>query len=124
MHTYGAHGATDVTGFGIVGHAANLVQHMKAAVDFELTRLPVLAGMLAVNDIVDFQLRQGYSAETSGGLLVAVPGDKAAAFCKDIEALDGVPAWVVGQVVAGSRTARLSPTCEFFDVSTPQLPSL
>jgi hypothetical protein len=29
-----------------------------------------------------FQLLQGYSAETSGGLLIALPREQAAAYCK------------------------------------------
>jgi len=29
-----------------------------------------------------FKLLQGYSAETSGGLLICLPREKAAAFCK------------------------------------------
>jgi hypothetical protein len=29
-----------------------------------------------------FKLMQGYSAETSGGLLICLPREKAAAFCK------------------------------------------
>ena len=35
-----AHGATDVTGFGILGHAQNLVSCQKNSVDFNLHTLP------------------------------------------------------------------------------------
>ena len=35
-----AHGATDVTGFGILGHALNLVSCQKNSVNFNLHTLP------------------------------------------------------------------------------------
>jgi len=54
-----------------------------------------------------FQLLQGYSAETSGGLLIALPREQAAAYCKDIEKQEGYQAWIVGIVEKGSRTARI-----------------
>ena len=36
----GAHGATDVTGFGILGHARNLAASQKASVSFKINTLP------------------------------------------------------------------------------------
>ncbi len=36
----GAHGATDVTGFGILGHARNLASCQKAPVSFNIHTLP------------------------------------------------------------------------------------
>ena len=32
MQKYKSHGATDITGFGVLGHAANLASNQKAAV--------------------------------------------------------------------------------------------
>ena len=41
MYMYaGAHGATDVTGFGLLGHAQNLASAQKAAVSFKIHTLP------------------------------------------------------------------------------------
>ena len=40
MHKYGAHGATDVTGFGILGHVHNLAEAQKASVDLVLDTMP------------------------------------------------------------------------------------
>jgi hypothetical protein len=31
-----------------------------------------------------------------------VPADKAEALCREMEELDGVPAWIIGRVVAGA----------------------
>lgn len=103
MIKHGAHGATDVTGFGILGHAGNLAQYNDAAeVTLVIHTLPVIAGAAAVDDAVGriFKLRAGRSAETSGGLLVALPSREAAqAFIDDVAAADGRPAWIVGEVV-------------------------
>lgn len=42
-----------------------------------------------------------------GGLLITIPREQAAAFCKDIEKQEGYQAWIVGIVEKGSRTARI-----------------
>ena len=41
----------------------------------------------------------GFSAETSGGLLVAMSEQDAIAFIKEIEEIDKCPAWIIGKVV-------------------------
>ena len=40
MVSVGAHGATDVTGFGILGHARNLAQTQQEEVSFVIHTLP------------------------------------------------------------------------------------
>jgi selenide,water dikinase len=42
-----------------------------------------------------------------GGLLIALPREQAAAFCKDIEKQEGYQAWIIGIVEKGTRTARI-----------------
>jgi selenide,water dikinase len=54
-----------------------------------------------------FGLLKGTSAETSGGLLVVLPREQAAAFCKDIQAQEGHQAWIIGVVEKGGRTATI-----------------
>ncbi|XP_019647454.1 PREDICTED: selenide, water dikinase-like isoform X2 [Branchiostoma belcheri] len=109
MHKYNAHGATDITGFGLLGHAKNLVQHQKNEVSFTIHNLPVIAKMAAVAKACGnmFQLLQGYSAETSGGLLICLPREQAASFCKDIEGEDKLQSWIIGIVEKGNRKARI-----------------
>ena len=46
MHKYNGHAATDVTGFGLKGHADTLAQ--ASGVDLVLQNLPFLAGMRKV----------------------------------------------------------------------------
>merc|ERR1719245_201096 len=72
MHKYKAGAATDVTGFGILGHAKNLAENQIQEVSFTIHMLPIIKNMVKVAKSVGnmFQLLQGYSAETSGGLLL------------------------------------------------------
>lgn len=109
MHKYNAHGATDVTGFGLLGHAQTLAKHQKNEVSFVIHNLPVIAKMASVAKACGnmFQLLQGHSAETSGGLLICLPREQAAAYCKDIEKVEGYQAWIIGIVEKGNRTARI-----------------
>lgn len=118
MHKYKAHAATDVTGFGILGHATNLAVHQKAKVDLEIDVLPIIRNMAAVDRKVNiWSLLRGFSSETSGGLLVCLPSLEAAqAFCKEIQELDRQPAWIIGRVVDGSNTARITETATILEI--------
>jgi selenide,water dikinase len=42
LRRYKSHGATDVTGFGILGHAQNLAGAQKQEVDLVIDSLPIL----------------------------------------------------------------------------------
>lgn len=103
MRKYGAHAATDVTGFGILGHAKNLASNQTLPVQFVIRTLPVIAKTHLIDAIVPYRLTKGLSAETSGGLLVALPAEKAMAFKKEIEEREGWPCWVVGEVVEAAK---------------------
>jgi selenide,water dikinase len=105
MVKHGATAATDVTGYGLIGHLANL----KGGADIELHAVPFMAGVrgLAENDLFPSGSRRNHAAyreqvewggigeieqmmlcdaQTSGGLLVAIPPANAAAFEKALSA--------------------------------------
>eukprot|EP00033_Pygsuia_biforma_P001441 GCRY01001628.1.p1 GENE.GCRY01001628.1~~GCRY01001628.1.p1 ORF type:complete len:311 (+),score=79.76 GCRY01001628.1:301-1233(+) len=103
MMKYGAHAATDITGFGLIGHAQNMASAQTAAVDFRIHTLPCLPYMYQVNAIANFGLREGTAAETSGGLFVALPRENAQAFIDEIYDREGWPAWIVGEVLPRSQ---------------------
>jgi len=110
MRKYDCHGCTDVTGFGILGHAQNLASVQKQSVDLKIDSLPVIRD---VPEIITMsgkfsKLFAGTSAETSGGLLMILPKDRAEDFIKELFELEAMPAWIIGHVVAGSRKATLS----------------
>lgn len=118
MLKYKAHAATDVTGFGILGHAQNLSENQKEAVGIELHTLPLIAGTKIVNDkVFNFRLTLGFSAETSGGLLVSLPPDQVEGYMKELEEVDGTTSWIVGRVVADpERKSKIMDDCEFLEV--------
>ncbi|KAL6740381.1 hypothetical protein Aduo_013740 [Ancylostoma duodenale] len=102
LHKYNAHASTDVTGFGILGHADNLSRAQTSKVRFVIDVLPIIEYMDEIARKMPngngFNLFGGTSAETSGGLLVAVSPKCAEGFVRDMEAMDGHPAWIVGRV--------------------------
>lgn len=112
MHKYHAHACTDVTGFGIMGHARNLAKNQKEAVQFEIHTLPIIRNMREVDEKVKiWKLMDGFSAETSGGLLIAMSEENASAFIKEIEEIDKCPAWIIGRVIK-SEEDRTKNSCE------------
>lgn len=120
MTQHSAHAATDITGFGILGHADNLAQAQKAKTKMIIHRLPVLKSMARADKELGhmFKLRAGRSAETSGGLLIAMPAQNASAFIADLKKESGHEAWQIGHVTSGERTAELAPELEIIEVES------
>lgn len=101
MHEYRAHAATDITGFGLVGHASNLASFQRdRSLQFIIERLPIIRNVremaLALGQT---KLLQGRAVETSGGLLIAMEASQAERFCAKHAALTGCPAWIIGSVI-------------------------
>jgi selenide,water dikinase len=70
MQKVPVHAATDVTGFGLKGHATNMA--MLSKVDIIIDQLPVILGTPALTEIFGYPLLQGEAKETAGGMLIAV----------------------------------------------------
>jgi selenium donor protein len=104
MLAAGVHAATDVTGYGLIGHLANI----EGGADLEWGRVPFMDGVreLAERDLFPGGSRRNHEAyrdmvdwgglpeleqmmlcdsQTSGGLLVAIPPENAAKFEKALE---------------------------------------
>ncbi|XP_077614611.1 selenide, water dikinase 1 isoform X2 [Crocuta crocuta] len=129
MHTFNAHAATDITGFGILGHAQNLAKQQRNEVSFVIHNLPVLAKMAAVSKACGnmFGLMHGTCPETSGGLLICLPREQAARFCAEIKSPkygEGHQAWIIGIVEKGNRTARIIDKPRIIEVAPQRLPSV
>lgn len=121
MHKYGANAATDITGFGLAGHAQNLAECQKDCLQFCITKLPILKNVLKFSEILssDKKLRSGRAVETSGGLLICMPASNSEDFCKDYHLCTNgrQTAWVVGYVQESvKREAVLSENPEFIEV--------
>lgn len=120
---HGSRCATDVTGFGLFGHAKAMVQasevgfvlHPSQFPRFELARELAespLAGGSRDNELAaapsvdrgpglsDAEVRLGYDAQTSGGLLATVAAERAADVVAELQAAGVRSARVIGSVTA------------------------
>jgi selenide,water dikinase len=124
MLAAGAHAATDVTGFGLAGHGLEMADGSNVTLVIELSKLPLLSGIesLAVSrhrtrasksnreytekatrfdGVPDpFRLEFFYDAQTSGGLLISVPAERAEALAENARKHGASSACVIGEVVA------------------------
>ena len=133
---HGATAATDVTGFGLLGHLRNIVRGSNVAATVELSQLPVLPDakellrakmcpggskanrahvaldtawvdgtpLTAEGDASDRDLLASLAcdAQTSGGLLLCVPVERAGACVTDLRAA-GLPAARIGSLTSPGR---------------------
>ena len=120
----GVSAATDVTGFGLLGHLGNMVEASKVAAELYFDRLPILphARSLAARGVVpggternlaalehvewasDITATDRYlcvDAQTSGGLLLAVPYENEAALLAALREEQTPATAVVGRVKGG-----------------------
>jgi selenide,water dikinase len=107
MHKYEAHAATDITGFGLVGHAENLLKFQELELDFIIERLPIIKHVPKIAQVLNRQqkLFSGRAVETSGGLLISLPSTTSKQFCEEFEQRSsGCGCWIIGHVQVGSRT--------------------
>jgi selenide,water dikinase len=120
----GVRAATDVTGFGLLGHLHRMLAASGAAAIVTAAAVPLLPGAagLAAAGFVSGGTRANtarispftnvdpavpedlaillYDAQTSGGLLLATPAAAAGALLADLQAR-GLPAALIGEVTAG-----------------------
>lgn len=117
----GVRAATDVTGFGLIGHAWNIARESRVSIELRLAELPLLPGArelalgfqpggLKANRSAyearvldraapDEALRAlVYDPQTSGGLLLPVPPDALPGLLADLKA-----ARVIGRVTAAAE---------------------
>lgn len=58
IQKYNAHASTDVTGFGILGHANYLSQAQKRDVTFVLNRFPIIKDLIKMeNKVQNFKIK-------------------------------------------------------------------
>ena len=118
MRHIGANAATDVTGFGLLGHAGNVSS--LSGVDVIIDTIPVIRGTLQLAQYFGHKLSTGFGAETAGGMLVFLDSKKESAF-RDFLAERSLPCWSVGKVVKaeGSPCARLAQDVQFIETEFP-----
>ena len=118
MQSVGVNAATDVTGFGILGHAGNVSS--LSGVDVVIDQIPVIRGTLQLAEFFGHRLSSGLGAETAGGMLVFLESSKEDEF-RDFLAKMSLPCWPVGKVVKakGSPCARLAQDVKYIETEFP-----
>ena len=120
----GVSAATDITGFGLIGHLTGMLEASKVAAEIAFDTVPILphARNLASRGVipggtqrnleaasnVDWAPELGTAerylcvdAQTSGGLLLAVPAENQAALVTALQEERTPTAAVIGRVIAG-----------------------
>jgi selenide,water dikinase len=122
MQKHNVHSATDVTGFGILGHAYEMASASEVSIKIKFSQLPIIpkaieyaeSGNLTggANDNEEYlrdkvqissELKKGeldilYDAQTSGGLLIALPPESVEKFLAEALSL-GLTVYEIGEVV-------------------------
>lgn len=122
MQKYGIRGATDITGFGLAGHALKMARGSGVTIIIEAEKVPLMAGVYDLADLgcipgaafrnldyterettfregLDYNLKMiTHDAQTSGGLLISVPGDSADALLDELRTAGYSEASVAGRV--------------------------
>jgi selenide,water dikinase len=124
----GVRAATDVTGFGLVGHLGNMTKASGLAAEISIARLPLMALVkeLAGEGLVPGGTKRNLEAashvewaagvgqvdrilaadaQTSGGLLLAVPEQQLEGLLRSLAAEQTLAAAVIGRLVAGPAGA-------------------
>jgi selenide,water dikinase len=124
MQAVGIQCATDITGYGLLGHAYEIAEASGVALQFNADALPVLDGALEyarqkqipggagrnklyLDEKIEFARTLDderneilFDPQTSGGLLIAVAATKVDELVRALKS-QSVEHWIIGQVVAG-----------------------
>lgn len=122
---------TDVTGFSLLGHAWEIAEASRVGLRFHFERIPILKGAQryarewifpggssdnrlfyaehvrfspTLDEVSQMLL---FDAQTSGGLLLAVPGDRLEGMLRRATELNQ-PLWVIGEVIQGDQIEVLA----------------
>jgi selenide,water dikinase len=134
MVAAGTHACTDITGFGLAGHARNVAAASGVTLELEASKLPAMEGWehyhgkgcmsggskrnkaaaeeyLQTDGVDELLVDLVVDAQTSGGLLIAIAADKADALVEDIRGTGDPDTAIVGRVTeqAGHNLVRLVP---------------
>jgi selenide,water dikinase len=124
MREVGAHAATDVTGFGLLGHVSEMAEASGVGIRIEASRVPILAGALEYaaqgaisggesrnrhawqekttfeDGISDELASVLFDPQTSGGLLIAASPEQGREMEQQFS-LSHLTLWHIGEVIEG-----------------------
>ena len=127
MTSIGVNAGTDVTGFGLLGHLKSMLANQGVGARLQAGSIPVMDEVrnLAQDGLIPGGTQRNYAhiqasvdwpadmedwerlmycdAQTSGGLLMAVPPDRVDAMVSELGRLGVTCAAVIGEILAGER---------------------
>lgn len=133
MVEVGAHSCTDITGFGLLGHLHEMTSGSGVGARISLGAIPVLpeawtlvregvcpGGTKRNREALEGKVAWGpeitddgqlilCDAQTSGGLLIAVPKEKSRDLIKRLEAAQTLAAARIGEIIAGEGEIEVIP---------------
>lgn len=122
MKKYSIKGATDITGFGLAGHALKMAKASNVSININMRKVSLIGGTYSLVDEgcipgasfrnldfvendshlgknLDYNLKMiACDAQTSGGLLISVPCDKTEALVKDLHEAGLQYSTIIGDV--------------------------
>jgi len=123
MLRHTVHACTDITGFSLMGHACEMASGSGVTLRLHASALPLLPGALrlalegyitggckrnrsyladkvrAASSVAQDLDEVAFDPQTSGGLLIAVPGQESPALVRDLQAEGALAAAVIGEVL-------------------------
>jgi selenide,water dikinase len=123
MMQTGVHACTDITGFGLLGHAAEMIENTEVGMIIYASHVPLFpeareladmgmipAGLYRNRDFrktmveIDLEVSQFqndilFDPQTSGGLLISVAAEKASILLNDLHAAGVAGAAMVGEII-------------------------
>jgi selenide,water dikinase len=149
MTPHGAHAATDVTGFGLLGHMIEIVRNSDMEISLHFDDIPLLDGVaeLARQDVLPGAVERNrrlldeatfdlsglaeaqqailLGPETSGGLLVFLPPNRAPQYLQALRAAGVDGGAIIGQVSGpcpgGRITAHSARASDFAAMGPPKV---
>lgn len=112
---------TDVTGFGLKTHTAEMIIQRK--LDAVINTIPVIKTAPALAELLCYDLEGGNAAETAGPLLMVIDEDKV-----DPEEVVrifknyGVNSWIIGTVTEGSSRVIIDENVKIIEIKQYQSP--
>jgi selenide,water dikinase len=131
MQTVGVHALTDITGFGLLGHAAEIAQSSHATLRIRAGSVPLIQGtielaqmdLLPAGSVANREYALTWTkrdkridallfdvlvdAQTSGGLLASVDPAKADALVRKLRAAGDKASAVIGEVIPRKRRCKI-----------------
>lgn len=126
MLAVGIHAATDVTGFGLLGHLAEMAESSGVSFELKAEAVPIIpevrefahkglipegmyanwefrAPMVDVTSVDEDTVSILFDPQTSGGLLIAVAAEEAEAMLSRLHAAGVGEAAIIGRALAGDK---------------------